>query len=120
MNQWWDFYGPFGFTRVLLENLGSETEEDELDFEVLMDENVVSTGPTDEIIGSIATMKKKIGFDATVEASGLTAEEYNQQLVTFANEVTMYLEEKSSIRRAIPSDDQFWQNGAFSTARRPR
>jgi hypothetical protein len=64
-----------------------------------MDENVVIAGSADEIIDSIATMKEKCGFedlsfDATFEAPGLTAEEYNQQLVTFANEVTPYLEEQ--------------------------
>jgi alkanesulfonate monooxygenase SsuD/methylene tetrahydromethanopterin reductase-like flavin-dependent oxidoreductase (luciferase family) len=89
----WDYFGPFGFTKAIKEDGGRVTAQD------LIDADLAVVGDSDHIVEKLARIPEKTGSDGLhlaifFESGGISAEECNAQLESFAEAVMPYLEEE--------------------------
>ncbi|MFB6169660.1 MAG: hypothetical protein ABEJ06_00790, partial [Haloarculaceae archaeon] len=89
----WDYFGPFGFTRAITGDV-----EERASAEQIIDSGTAIVGDTDDIIDQIAAFQEDSGvkdlhYGIFFEMGGLSAEEANDQLRAFGEEVIPYFEE---------------------------
>jgi len=88
----WDFFGPFGFTRALVDE-GRVTAED------LVEHDLAVIGDTDHIVDKLASIPEDIGSNGLhlaifFESGGVSGEVADEQLKSFAEDVMPYLEQE--------------------------
>jgi alkanesulfonate monooxygenase SsuD/methylene tetrahydromethanopterin reductase-like flavin-dependent oxidoreductase (luciferase family) len=94
----WDFFGPFGFAKAVAKD-DEDPSEVSLDIETFIERDIVLIGDSEELIEQIARTKEDLDFegysmDISFEVPGITAEEANEQLRVFGEEVLPYVQEE--------------------------
>lgn len=93
----WDFFGPFGFAKAVAED-DEDPSEVSLDIETFMERDIVLVGDSEDLIEQIARTKEELGFegysmDISFEVPGISAEEANEQLRAFGEDILPYVQE---------------------------
>lgn len=96
----WAFYGPFGFAAVLAEGDEELYDPSEpVDADTVIDKDVAIVGDTDTIRDKCAKYKEETGLSdfnmvCWFETAGFTADEADEQIEHFGENVIPYIEEE--------------------------
>jgi alkanesulfonate monooxygenase SsuD/methylene tetrahydromethanopterin reductase-like flavin-dependent oxidoreductase (luciferase family) len=88
----WSYYGGFGFAPLLANPDERFSADMRVPFELLEDRGVALCGTADQIIEKILQIKKEVGYEdfffvPWLESAGFTAEENEEQMYLFAEQV---------------------------------